>query len=397
MSFRIAIMGTRGIPNHYGGFEQLAEYLAPGLVQAGYDVTVYNSHNHPCQEKEWKGVKIRHCYDPEYMLGSAGQFIYDLNCLVDARKQRFDVLLQLGYTSSTIWGPLFPSKSTIIYNLDGLEWQRSKYSPRIRKFLLYAEKLAVKYSHFFIADNPVIQNYFKEKYHVHAEYIAYGAELFGTADPGVLAPYRVRPENYLLLMARMEPENNIETILDGYSKSKTSMPLLVVGDTVNKFGRYLRSKFSEDGRIIFAEGIYDNWKTHCLRSFCHLYFHGHSSGGTNPSLLEAMASEALIAAHENPFNRQVLEGNALYFRNAGDVTRVADGLPEGLSAADMKKQNRERIMKDFNWPDIISRYEQFIVQCLTAKGGSTEGQTLEACGKRATFQAALFPHNNCPE
>jgi len=76
---------------------------------------------------------------------------------------------------------------------------------------------------------------------------------------------------------------------------------------------------------------------------------------------------------------------------------VADGLPEGLSAADMKKQNRERIMKDFNWPDIISRYEQFIVQCLTAKRGSTEGQTLEACGKRATFQAALFPHNNCPE
>lgn len=367
MSFRIAIMGTRGIPNHYGGFEQLAEYLAPGLVQAGYEVTVYNSHNHPCREKEWKGVKIRHCYDPEYMLGSAGQFIYDLNCLIDARRQHFDVILQLGYTSSAIWGWLFPSGSTVIYNLDGMEWQRSKYSPRVRKFLLYAEKLAVKYSHFFIADNPVIQNYFRAKYHIHAEYIAYGAELFGTADPGVPAAYKVRPGNYLLLMARMEPENNIETILDGYSKSGTAMPMLVVGDTVNRFGKALRDKFSGDRRIIFTEGIYDSWKTHCLRSFCHLYFHGHSSGGTNPSLLEAMASEALIIAHDNPFNRQVLEGNALYFTDAEDITCLADGLPVGLSVADMKRQNRERIMKDFNWPDVISHYEQFILQSLLAR------------------------------
>ncbi|HEY8968338.1 MAG TPA: DUF1972 domain-containing protein, partial [Puia sp.] len=336
MSFRIAIMGTRGIPNHYGGFEQLAEYLAPGLVEAGYEVTVYNSHNHPFREKEWKGVKIRHCYDPEYLLGSAGQFIYDLNCLIDARRRHYDVILQLGYTSSTIWGPLFPSGSTIIYNLDGLEWQRTKYSPRIRKFLLYAEKLAVKYSHFFIADHPVIQTYFREKYGIQPEYIAYGAELFGTADPDVLRSYGVRAGNYLLLMARMEPENNIETILDGYAKSRTAMPMLVVGDTLNKFGKYLRDKFSEEGRIIFTEGIYDNWKTHCLKSFCHLYFHGHSSGGTNPSLLEAMASEALIVAHDNPFNRQVLGGNALYFTDADDIARLSDGLPEGLSVWDMK-------------------------------------------------------------
>jgi glycosyltransferase involved in cell wall biosynthesis len=367
MSFRIAIMGTRGVPNHYGGFEQLAEYLAPGLVQAGYEVTVYNSHNHPFREKEWKGVKIRHCYDPEYLLGSAGQFIYDLNCLIDARRRHYDVILQLGYTSSTIWGFLFPSGSTIIYNLDGLEWQRTKYSPRTRKFLLYAEKLAVKYSHFFIADHPVIQTYFREKYHIHAECIAYGAELFGSADPAVLKQYKVRAGNYLLLMARMEPENNIETILDGYVKSRTTMPMLVVGDTVNKFGKYLRDKFREEGRIIFTEGIYDNWKTHCLKSFCHLYFHGHSSGGTNPSLLEAMASEALIVAHDNPFNRQVLGGNALYFTDADDIARLSDGLPQGLSVGDMKRKNRQRIMKDFNWPDVIAHYEQFILECLFAR------------------------------
>ena len=158
MSFRIAILGTRGIPNHYGGFEQLTEHLAPGLVKAGHEVTVYNSHNHPYQGKEWQGVEIRHCYDPEYWMGSAGQFIYDLNCLIDARKRNFDVILQLGYTSSSIWGLLFPRSAMIIYNLDGLEWQRTKYSKLTRRFLLYAEKLAVKFSDFCIADSPVIQS-----------------------------------------------------------------------------------------------------------------------------------------------------------------------------------------------------------------------------------------------
>src|SRR5882757_7715333 len=199
MSLRIAILGTRGIPNHYGGFEQLAEYLAPGLVKAGHEVTVYNSHNHPYQDKEWKGVQIRHCYDPEYLLGSAGQFVYDLNCLIDARKRHYDVILQLGYTSSSVWGLLFPKDSIIIYNLDGLEWQRTKYSPIIRRFLLYAEKLAVKFSDSYIADSPVIQIYFRDKYGIQSEYIAYGAELFDPADPTILRDYGVSPGNYFLL------------------------------------------------------------------------------------------------------------------------------------------------------------------------------------------------------
>ena len=99
---KIAIIGTRGIPNCYGGFEQLAQYLAAGMVQNGFDVTVYNSHKHPYQYKEWNGVKIVHCHDPEHRWGTAGQFIYDFNCLADARKRKFDVVLLMGYTSCSI-------------------------------------------------------------------------------------------------------------------------------------------------------------------------------------------------------------------------------------------------------------------------------------------------------
>jgi len=364
MNLRIAIMGTRGIPNFYGGFEQLAEHLAPGLVRAGHQVTVYNSHNHPFRGENWEGVRIVHCYDPEYILGSAGQFIYDLNCLLDARTRDFDVILQLGYTSSSIWGSLFPPGAMVIYNMDGLEWQRGKYSRMARRFLLYAEKLAVRYSDFYVTDSPVIQSYFRDKYGIESEYIAYGAELFHQADENMLREYGVDAGDYFLLMARMEPENNIETILDGFTKSGTGKKILVVGNASNKFGKYLQQKFSHDKRILFGGVIYEQQRIHCLKFFAHLYFHGHSTGGTNPSLLEAMASKALIAAHDNEFNRQVLGENALYFSDAKDISALVDNIPGGICVECMTRRNQEKIREVFNWPGIIAHYERFILHSL---------------------------------
>src|SRR4051812_288166 len=147
---RIGIIGTRGIPNNYGGFEQVTEHLSAGLLAKGHEVSVYNSHNHPYQENHWNGVEIIHCFDAEYMIGTAGQFIYDLNCIVDARKRNFDVLLFMGYTSSSIWHRFFPRNTVIVSNMDGLEWRRSKYSRPVKRFLKYAEKLAVLQSDFMI-------------------------------------------------------------------------------------------------------------------------------------------------------------------------------------------------------------------------------------------------------
>ncbi len=190
---RIAIIGTRGIPNHYGGFEQCAEYLALGLVKKNYDVLVYSSHNHPYKEDNWQGVQIVHCYDPEYKWGTAGQFIYDLNCIRDARKRNFDIILQLGYTSSSVWGPLLPRKNTIITtNMDGLEWKRTKFSPSVKKFLRYAEKLGVKYSDYLISDSIGIQDYLKETYNKDSTFIAYGAELFTDPQISVLNDYDLK-------------------------------------------------------------------------------------------------------------------------------------------------------------------------------------------------------------
>lgn len=401
MKLRIAILGTRGIPNFYGGFEQLTEHLAPGLVRAGHNVTVYNSHNHPFKGDDWEGVHIIHCYDPEYILGSAGQFIYDLNCLLDARKREFDVILQLGYTSSSVWGPIFPPDAMVIYNMDGLEWQRKKYSRLARRFLLYAEKLAVRYSDFYVTDSPVIQSYFRDKYNIRSEYIAYGADLFPGADESILGDYQVGPGDYYLLMARMEAENNIGTILNGFTRSRTDRKILVVGNTYNKFGKKLQAMFSHDPRIVFTGGIYEQRTIHALKFYSRLYFHGHSTGGTNPSLLEAMASNALIAAHDNAFNREVLGKDALYFSTSTEITRLVDDTPQGEREMTMTRNNREKIIQRFNWPEIIEKYEKFILHSLAihrkddpiSMQGYGNKNTLPPMGTGKPGHTGLYPQD----
>ena len=367
MKLRIAILGTRGVPNYYGGFEHISEYVSEGLVKRGHDVTVYNSHNHPYQKDSWNGVNIQHCYDPEYLVGTAGQFVYDLNCLLDARKRQFDAILIMGYTSSSVWGKLYPPKSTIITNMDGLEWKRSKYSPKVQKFLKYAEKLAVKYSEFYISDSLVIKQYLGDKYNVNSKYIPYGADLFSEEEREQVDSADALKEDYFLLMARMEPENNIETILEGFNNSSSHRKFKVLGDTGNKFGKFITQKFKNDERIEFKGSIFDTAKVRVLQNNSYLYFHGHSVGGTNPSLLEAMASEALIAAHNNPFNKSVLHADAFYFSNAREVRNLVETVQRKETEQTMVSNNLHKIKYQFNWEKIIDQYEQYIIECYQSK------------------------------
>jgi glycosyltransferase involved in cell wall biosynthesis len=363
MKLRIAILGTRGIPNNYGGFEHISEYVSEGLVKKGHSVTVYNSHNHSYTASSWNGVDIVHCYDPEYLLGAAGQFAYDFNCIMDARKRKFDVVLIMGYTSSSIWGALYPKNSAIITNMDGLEWKRSKYSKPVQRFLKYAEKLAVKYSGSYISDSRVIKTYLKDKYAIDSRYIPYGADLFTDFEREQFDQSALLKEDYFLLMARMEPENNIETILEGFSNSTSHRKFKVLGDTGNRFGKFITHKFKNDDRIQFKGSIFDNAAVRSLQNNSYLYFHGHSVGGTNPSLLEAMASEALIAAHDNPFNKSVLSTDAFYFNNAAEVRHLVENVQRHDTEKTMVQNNLQKIEYQFNWEKVINEYEEFILEC----------------------------------
>lgn len=359
---KIAILGSRGVPNNHGGFEQFAESLSQFLANKGHDVTVYNSHKHPYQGKTWKGSNIVHKLDLEYLIGTAGQFVYDLGCIMHSRRHNFDIVLQLGYTSSSIWNWLFSKKSIVITNMDGLEWKRQKYNKPTQKFLLYAESLAVKYSNYLVADSIGIKKYLFDKYQVSSKYIAYGAEFFNSPTQNIIEDYNVTKGNYDLLIARLEPENNIETILDGVVCATSKRDFLVIGKHETKYGEFLKEKYKNSSNIIFKGGIYNQNHLDNLRYFSNLYFHGHSVGGTNPSLLEAMASGALIVANENIFNKSILEDDAFYFKDKDDVKQCLAINKE--KHQDFIKNNGTKIKTKFTSEMINLHYEMLFLECL---------------------------------
>ena len=362
MPMKIAILGTRGVPNHYGGFEQFAEFFSVYLAQKGHEVYVYNSHDHPYQEKIFNGVNIIHCNDPEHKLGTFGQFIYDYNCIMDSRTRDFDIILQLGYTSNSVWFFLLPKKSYIVTNMDGLEWKRSKYSRPVRQFLKFAERLAAMSSDCLVSDSLGIKKFLKQRYGKESTYIAYGAHPFNDPDPAIPEQYGVKQYDYNMIMARFEPENNLDMVLAGVAASESKQTILVIGKHTTKYGRYLTGKYAAYKHIRFIGPLYNLEHLNSLRYYSNLYFHGHSVGGTNPSLLEAMGSQALIAAHDNDFNKGILMDNAFYFSNSGDVKKLlasvkkSDNLPKVAV-------NYAAIVNDFNWEKINGEYLALLERC----------------------------------
>ncbi|WP_298305068.1 DUF1972 domain-containing protein [Flavobacterium sp.] len=359
---KIAILGTRGIPNHYGGFEQFAEFFSVYLVEKGHEVYCYNSHNHKFQEKTFHGVNIIHQNDPEHKFGTFGQFIYDYNCIMDSRKRDFDIILQLGYTSNSIWFFLLPKKPIIITNMDGLEWKRTKYSKPVQQFLKFAERLAATSSDYLVSDSIGIEKFLKEKYKKESTYIAYGAYPFDSPNEDFLKEYNVEKENFNMIMARFEPENNLDMVLEGVTQSYDKTPILVIGKHETKYGEYLKNKFKSHDNIRFLGGIYNLEHLNNLRYFSKLYFHGHSVGGTNPSLLEAMASQALVIAHNNDFNKGILKENGIYFSNPSEVKNILESVKK-IDNLQKVQNNYQAIIKDFNWEKINGQYLQLFEEC----------------------------------
>ena len=359
---KIAILGTRGIPNYYGGFEQFAEFFSVYLVEKGHEVYVYNSHNHQFQEKTFHGVNIIHQNDPEHKMGTFGQFVYDYNCIIDSRKRNFDIILQLGYTSNSVWFFLLPKKPIIITNMDGLEWKRSKYSAPVRQFLKFAERLAAISSDYLVSDSLGIKSFLKKQYNKESTYIAYGAYPFTNPDENILSEYLVTKGNYNMIMARFEPENNLDMVLEGVSITEEKTPILVIGNHNTKYGAYLKQKFAANENIRFLGGIYNIAHLDNLRYYSNLYFHGHSVGGTNPSLLEAMASKALVISHNNDFNRGVLKENAFYFSNPSEVKNLLQTIKKNDNLQ-LVENNYNAIENDFNWEKINGAYLKLFEDC----------------------------------
>ena len=365
---KIAILGTRGIPNNYGGFEQCAEYLSLGLVEKGHQVTVYSPDFHPYKGEFYKGVRIIRKASPQYFFGnSASNFIYDYLCFKDAVRKDFDIILELGLITSSLSIVFCKHKNKVIVtNLDGLEWKRSKWNNTVQKITKMLEKYGIKYSDYLISDNAGIQEYIYDEYNKNSEFIPYGAVDITTPNPNYLDEYGLVSNNYILSISRLEPENNLEIMFDGYITSKIKIPYFVVGNHLTEYGDFLKDKYRSTG-IIFLGAIFNKYHLDSIRYYSSFYLHGHSVGGTNPALLEAMAANTFILAHDNQFNKSVINNNAYYFNSSSTLAALLNDKEIEKNKIEFAKNNLKRIDKVYRWSIVVNQYENYFKRILDNK------------------------------
>jgi glycosyltransferase involved in cell wall biosynthesis len=364
---KIAIIGTVGVPANYGGFETLAEHLVEDLGHK-HDITVYCSgkkYRKSERVKKYKGAKLR--YLPLDANGIQSIF-YDTLSICHSMLYA-DVLLILGVAGAWIlpFVRLFTNKKIII-SIDGIEWKRDKWSLLAKWYLFWAEGLAVKYSHIDISDNEAIQDYTAARYGTLSRIIEYGADhtLKVSKTNQDIEQFPFIKNLYAFKVCRIEPENNVHIILEAFTKT-TKMPLVIVGNwSKSAYGLNLKQQYINHPNIYIFDPIYNQDKLDLLRSNAALYVHGHSAGGTNPSLVEAMYLGLPILAFGVSYNRVTTEGKAQYFYDLdGLVTQVND-----LYTIRLKKmgEQMEGIAKRrYVWSHIAFKYELLIKEALLSK------------------------------
>ncbi|MBN1374345.1 DUF1972 domain-containing protein [Candidatus Dojkabacteria bacterium] len=359
---KILFLGTKGIPNSHGGYERFVEKLAPYLAANGINTFVTCPHYQEYKESTFESVCLKFVFDPEKKLGALGNLIYDFLSIIYAISNRFDIIYMCAYTSAILlWIiRLFSSKSILVTNMDGLEWKRSKWSKPVQKYLKFCEKLAVKSSHHCIADGTGIESYLSKEFPEAAsklEVIEYGTEYPVTVfDESILEELKLVRGKYCVVVARIEPENNLEMIIEGYLKSSLNgvYPMVIVGPMKTPHAEYLNEKYGGESSIRFVGGIYDETKLFTIRKYAAVNLHGHSVGGTNPSLLEALSVGTLVVVHDNIFNRGVVGEQGTYFRSAGDLAKIFSFVKE--QRFDNSNYYVKQIEELFTWEIIDKKY-----------------------------------------
>lgn len=379
-SMKLAILGTRGVPARYGGFETFAEQLSIRLASRGVDVTVYCPSNLQKNDAKYHGVTLKYIAYPGF--GAFSEVVWDVKCFWSARRN-FDVVYMLGVGAGfAAWIPrLFGS--VVWINSDGLEWKRAKWTLLQRVYLAVAEVASVAFASRIIADADTIAEYLRKRYPRlnKVSTIAYGADIpLVTPDQQVLQEWNLEAGGYYLVVCRMEPENNVLQILEGFERAKSSLPLVVIGNIENP-NAYVRKllEFRSD-RIRFAGTVYDRDRLNALRFHARAYFHGHSVGGTNPSLLEAMACSNLVIAHDNPFNREVLGESGLHWTTCDDLASIINAV-DGLRVnAELRGRKASEIVRSrYQWDHIADVYLGLLKDALKVNaGGAITGLDLEA-------------------
>lgn len=355
---KVAIIGTVGVPANYGGFETLVEQLVRHNKSEDLQYAVY------CSRKSYNDERwVYHGAKTEYVgLNANGiqSIPYDIVSLIKAARKS-DVVLILG-VSGCAFLPVFRlfSKKRLVINIDGLEHRRDKWNKWARRFLKYSERQAVKYGDVIVTDNKGITDYVKKEYGRDSELIAYGGDhvlqdVSKKETVEILNKYDLDVDDYSLAICRIEPENNVHTILKAFSLMPDKNILFIGNWDKSAYGKEMREQYSAFPNIKIQSAVYDLRDLNVLRSNCELYLHGHSAGGTNPSLVEAMFFAKPIIAYDCIYNRESTENKAEYFRSFDELINIIKDSSRKFdnNAASMLEIAKRR----YRWATIAQQYE----------------------------------------
>jgi len=351
-----SIIGTVGIPAKYGGFETLVEHLTKKQGD-NYEMIVYcSSKSYNVRLEKYNNAKLNYIN----LKANGFQSIpFDIISIIKSFKKS-DSLLILGVSGCLVL-PFIKliSNTKIIVNIDGIEWKRAKWGKFAKCFLKFSEKIAVKYADEIITDNKIILDYVKSEYDASSHLIAYGGDHVTNEsfDDQLIEKYPLVKSDYAFKVCRIEPENNIHIILEAFS-ILPEKNIVCIGNWANsEYGKNLKMEYAEYKNIFLLDPIYDQTVLNQFRSNCNLYLHGHSAGGTNPSLVEAMYLGLPIFAYGADYNKETTENKAIYFNNVNELVSLLKNLDdEQLNniGRDMNIIAKER----YTWDYISTQYSK---------------------------------------
>ena len=359
----VMIVGIRGVPAMHGGFETFAEDLSLFLTARGHQVTVYCQTDSASVSTEdvWNGVRRVLIPSATHAVGTIS---YDWATTMHASR-REGVVLTLGYNTGMFSLAYRLRHLPNVMNMDGIEWRREKWSLPQRGWLWFNEWAGARLANHLVADHPEIAAHLRR--HTSAEKITmipYGADSVTSAPVNVLEKYKLKPKGYYLLIARAEPENSILEIVRAFASRLVNTPLVVLGNYSPERSQYQRQVLDAAGsKVHFVGAIYDRETVRGLRFHSKAYIHGHRVGGTNPSLVESLATGSAIIAHDNQFTRWVAGAGGKFFRGTEDLEDILSSLEKHpLQLLEMEESSRLRHKAEFVKERALSAYEELLLR-----------------------------------
>ena len=359
---RIAILGTRGIPANYGGFETFAEHLSTRLAARGHDVTVYcRAHYTSPRELEFQGVRlkvlptIRHKY--------FDTIVHSFLSALHSVPRRYDAALICNAANAPFASILRLTGTPVALNVDGLEHKRKKWNSIARRYYLLAERLATILPNETVTDERVIQEYYLARYRVASTMIAYGAEVERRPDPSVRR-WRVEPNRYVLYVSRLEPENNAHLVIEAFKRVRTAHKLLIVGDApyARDYIADLKARARRDRRIIFTGFVFGR-DYRALQQNAYCYVHATEVGGTHPALLEAMGFGNCVLTLAAPENMEAIGDAGIAYADENDLAeKLQRVLRDGSLVHSYRNRAQARVQEVYDWDYVVDQYERLFAQ-----------------------------------